>query len=88
MSLALQDLIVTIVAMLAAAVLLHRIYRTLRADAAAPCGNCASGAAACARPTRALDEPQPLTLRTKHSEVRTHAPDARAHGVTLPTSAR
>jgi hypothetical protein len=68
MSMLMQDLIVTLLALAAALIILRRVFGVFRPVTAKPhCSNCASGAAACAAP--AVQKPEngavPLVLHRR-----------------------
>lgn len=68
MSLGMQDLIVTVMALGAAAIILRRMVGAFRPGKTNPaCGGCASGAAACAKgaPAHPGDKPIPLVLHRR-----------------------
>jgi hypothetical protein len=69
MSIGAQDLIVTVMALLSALTILRRVMGAFRPGKSnAACDNCASGAAACAKPpaeTTPTDKPVPLTFHRR-----------------------
>ena len=68
MSLGMQDLIVTVMALAAAAIILRRMVGAFRPGKTNPaCDSCASGAAACAKaaPEQPADKPIPLVLHRR-----------------------
>ena len=67
MSVAVQDVIVTAMAMIAALIILGRMIGTFRPGKANPaCDNCASGAAACAKVAATQgNAPVPLVLHRR-----------------------
>jgi hypothetical protein len=70
MSLQVQDVIVTLLALVAALIILRRIVGTFRPGKSTPaCDNCASGAAACAKvaaaPAQQDNKPVPLVLHRR-----------------------
>ena len=73
MSLLLQDVIVTVLALGAALLIVSRVFGALRPTTSSPaCGNCASGAAACAKPAAepaapVADEAIPMVLHRRRS---------------------
>ena len=56
MTLNIQDIVVTLLALGAALVILYRVFGVFRPSNSSPaCANCASGAAACAKPSAPAD---------------------------------
>lgn len=73
MPLIVQDITVTLLALSAALLIVYRVFGVFRPSKSSPaCGNCASGAAACAKPGHngaaaqpAPDAPIPLVLHRR-----------------------
>jgi hypothetical protein len=70
MTLMVQDAVVTLLALGAAFVIFYRLFGVFRPSKSSPaCANCASGAAACAKPAAATDTssaaPVPLVLHRR-----------------------
>ncbi len=68
MSVALQDILVTLMALMAALIIVRRLVGTFRPGKANPaCDNCASGAAACAKAAaeQPTDKAVPLVLHRR-----------------------
>ena len=68
MSLAVQDALVTVMALVSALIVLRRVFGVFAPSARPHCSNCASGAAACARPADDRDAaPVQVVLHRRRS---------------------